>query len=137
MGIRDGSRLGFWRHVLGQGEKWQLVKGSPTSGTEEPHTRGTYVRSSDHVMLKSPHTDMLVGVSEGSSDGRGVRLVHRERAFGGAEVWQLHWASAVPLPSWMATRPYLKYCMLLLLLLLTSCFSNLLLLLLLLTSLLL
>ena len=104
MGIREGSRLGFWRNLIGAGEKWQILRANPTKGLEDRKSRGRFVRCSDHIMLKTTQSDMLLGLS---GDGT-PRLVHKDRIFGGAEIWQLQWAHAMPEPTWMATRPYIN-----------------------------
>lgn len=105
LGIRDASRLGFWRNLIGQGEKWLLLKGSER-GVEEKNSRGQFARTGDLVMLLSG-ADMLLSLSEGVG-GRHVTLVHKDRVGVGGEVWQLDWAGGQPAPQWLQQRPYLS-----------------------------
>mmetsp|Transcript_6119 Transcript_6119/g.9233 ORF Transcript_6119/g.9233 Transcript_6119/m.9233 type:complete len:1075 (-) Transcript_6119:183-3407(-) len=105
LGTRDSSRLGFWRHFIGQGERWTILKGS-SRGQEEKQTRGMYVRTGDLLLLQNG-SDMLLTLSEGV-DGRAAKLVHKDRSGLGGEVWQIDWCGCQPTPQWMKQRPYLS-----------------------------
>eukprot|EP01041_Mallomonas_annulata_P006290 gene6290-12734_t len=104
LGLRDGVRLGFWRNLIGQGEKWLVLRAS-TRGLEDPGARGTFLRSGDACVLQS-QSEQLIGLWEGA-EGVEARLVHRDRAGAGAEVWQLGVFGTQPLPFWF-NRPYLS-----------------------------
>ena len=105
LATRDTSRLGFWRNLIGQGEKWILLKGTER-GVEAKQSRGQYARTGDLIMLLSG-ADMLLSLSEGVG-GRHVKLVHKDRVGVGGEVWQLDWAGGQPEPQWLQQRPYLS-----------------------------
>ena len=105
LGTRDGTRLGFWRHFLGQGEKWTLLKGN-TKGLEERGSKGRYCRTGDMILLQN-NSDMVLSLSEGV-EGRSARLVHKERAAIGGELWQVEWCGTQPVPQWLIRRPYLR-----------------------------
>jgi hypothetical protein len=106
LGTRDGTRLGFWRNIVGQCEKWVILKGS-TKGTEESSARGMFVRTSDGIMLQT-FDNMILSLSEGI-EGKSAKLVHKDRAGVGGEIWQLDWCSSQPTPAWLTQRPYLWY----------------------------
>ena len=105
LGIRDSSRLGFWRNLIGQGEKWIILRGTER-GVEAKQSRGQFARTGDLIMLLSG-ADMLLSLSEGLG-GRHVKLVHKDRVGVGGEVWQIDWAGGQPAPQWMESRPYLS-----------------------------
>lgn len=81
LGLRDGSKLGFWRNLVGQGEKWVVLKaatvatgglyyqqaaaatGSNSSSKvsfEEPNSKGSAVRLGDMILLQTFKTDHLL-----------------------------------------------------------------------------
>lgn len=111
LGTRDASKLGFWRNLVGQGEKWMLLRAS-AKGVEEPGSRGSFVRAGDALLLASPSSasgrpnDELLSLYEGA-EGRGPKLVHVDRAGLGDEVWRLDLFASQPLPSWHS-RVYLS-----------------------------
>jgi hypothetical protein len=105
LGTRDTSRLGFWRNLIGQGEKWLILKGTER-GIEEKNSRGQFARTGDLIMLLSG-SDMLLSLSDGLN-GRNVKLVHKDRVGVGGEVWQMDWMGGQPAPQWMQRRPYLS-----------------------------
>lgn len=138
LGLKEGNKLGFWRNLLGQGEKWQILKasqaqlsvasvgplGSMTSGgistsasigsalvggrgCEDISARGTYVRLGDAVLLQTYRSDHLLSLHE-ALYGPEVKLVPRDRAVLGAEVWLLEQFNSVGLPAWYHNRPYLR-----------------------------
>lgn len=120
LGIRDGSKLGFWRHVVGQGEKWMILKANSSysssaslatpwhySGTEDVSARGSYVRMGDSILFQTFKSEHFLSIHEHSLKEE-IRLIYRERTGLGSEVWQLEMFGAVPLPSWYQTRPYLR-----------------------------
>jgi hypothetical protein len=145
LGLKEGSRLGFWRNLIGQGEKWQLLKaaGAPSAvshtatgvygggvgmsvgssmlsgggltgsrGCEDLSARGMFVRLGDAVLLQTYKSDHLLSLHE-TLQGPEAKLVFRDRAALGCEVWQLELFNSVGLPSWYHSRPYLRsvmYC---------------------------
>ncbi len=106
LGIRDGQRLGFWRNLVGQNEKWVVLKGT-SKGVEDPTARGFLVRCGDGVLLQTLTGDLLLSLME-TSNGHSVRLVHRDRAWACGEMWQVQWFGAEPSPFWLQQRPYLR-----------------------------
>lgn len=79
LGLRDGTKLGFWRNLVGQGEKWVILKAqAATSGSgfyqqssggkgplgrvscEESGSRGCIVRLGDSVLLQTNKSDHLL-----------------------------------------------------------------------------
>ena len=103
----NGSKLGFVRNLVGQAEKWVILKantGNPSlsaglfsgtagankvggyssrrlsGGEEEPHSSGSFVRIGDHVLLQAipPSSDYIVSLHE-SADGRDIRLQHKDK----------------------------------------------------------
>ena len=106
LGIRDGQRLGFWRNLVGQNEKWVVLKGT-AKGMEDTAARGFLVRCGDGVLLQTLTGDLLLSLME-TSNGHTVRLVHRDRAWACGEMWQVQWFGAEPSPYWLQQRPYLR-----------------------------
>jgi hypothetical protein len=112
LGSREG-KLGFWRNLIGQGEKWVILKAS-AKGVEETGSRGLCVRLGDAVLLCSSSTfaarggtnDELLSLYEGA-EGREPRLVNIDRAGLGDEVWRVDLFNSQPLPSW-SHRVYLS-----------------------------
>ena len=105
LGVREGTKPGFWRNLIGAGEKWLVLQAS-TRGVEEIGSRGGYVRSGDRLMLQTSGADNFLSLYEGVQ-GTEARLVHKDRAGLGTEVWQLDQFAVPSLPSWLA-RPYLS-----------------------------
>ncbi len=135
LGLRDGNKLGFWRHVIGQGEKWQILKahtgitggasgntlltnashashgnGSGYLGTEDLSSRGKYVRVGDTILLQTFKSDHFLSIHESGSTSNSVepKLIYKERTGLGTELWQIEVFGSVPLPSWCQNRPYLR-----------------------------
>lgn len=120
LGVREGTKLGYWRSLMGQGEKWSILRGSHQGRVaEEPKSRGQFVRQGDFILLQSgaassssssssngTNNEHLLSLYEGVH-GAEIRLVHRDRAGLGAELWQIDLFGAQPLPAW-ADRPYLS-----------------------------
>jgi len=99
LGLRDGNKLGFWRHVIGQGEKWQIIKANiattPASftsnttntnssshylGTEDVTARNQFVRIGDPILIQTYKSDYFLSVHEivslassHNSNGSGVQ----------------------------------------------------------------
>lgn len=107
LGLRDGAKLGFWRNLVGQGEKWMILKGSSGRGTEEAGSRGKFVRIGDMVLVQTYRSDHLLSLYEGVS-GNEAKLVYRDRAGLGAELWQVEQFGSLPIPYWLTNRPYLR-----------------------------
>ena len=105
LGIRDGSRLGFWRSLIGTGEKFLILRASPR-GTELRNTRGSFARIGDRLLLMTT-SELLLTISETIS-GTAAGLVHKDRAGVGGEVWQVERLGCVPTPLWLTERPYLR-----------------------------
>jgi hypothetical protein len=105
LGVREGTKPGFWRNLIGAGEKWLVLQASGR-GVEEVGCRGGYVRSGDRILLQTAGADNLLSLYEGAQ-GTEARLVHKDRAGLGAEVWQLDQFAVPSLPSWLS-RPYLS-----------------------------
>lgn len=116
LGLRDGVKLGFWRHLIGQGEKWQILKANtahtPSTGplglsnymgVEDVSARGKYVRIGDTLLIQTFKADHFLSVHETEP-----RLIYRERAAMGGELWQIELFGTVPLPMWCQNRPYLS-----------------------------
>ena len=107
LGIKEGSKLGFWRNLVGQGEKWYILKGSLTGrGTEEPASRGKFVRLGDMILLQTFKSDHLISIYDGAH-GVETKLIYRERVGLGSELWQIEQFGSLPIPTWF-NRPYLK-----------------------------
>ena len=106
LGVRDGTKPGFWRNLIGQGEKWILLQASTTRGSEELGSRGHYVRTGDRVLLQAVSSDNLLSLSEGAQ-GLEPRLTYRDREGLGGEVWQIDLFAVPSLPAWHS-RPYLS-----------------------------
>lgn len=104
--MRDG-KLGFWRAVIGQPERWVVLKGT-TKGMEDTAARGYFVRCGEGLLLQTLTGELLLSLME-TANGHSVRLVHRDRAWAGNEMWQVQWFGAEPSPYWLSRRPYLRY----------------------------
>ena len=103
----NGSKVGFVRNLVGQAEKWVILKAntsitSPSAGVstgmgnsklntysgnrrfmggeEEPNSIGNYVRIGDHVLLQAipPSSDYIISLHE-SANGRDIRLQHKDK----------------------------------------------------------
>ena len=105
LGVREGTKPGFWRNLIGAGEKWLILQAS-SRGMEEIGSRGSYVRSGDRLMLQTAGADNFLSLYEGVQ-GTEARLVHKDRTGLGTEVWQLDQFAVPSLPSWLS-RPYLS-----------------------------
>jgi hypothetical protein len=116
LGLRDGVKLGFWRHLIGQGEKWQLLKANTNytpslgslgisnyMGVEDITSRGKYIRIGDMILIQTFKAEHFLSIFE-----KEARLVYRERTSLAAELWQIELFGTVPLPSWCLNRPYLS-----------------------------
>eukprot|EP01033_Poteriospumella_lacustris_P010690 gene10690-7612_t len=137
LGIKDGSRIGFWRHFVGEGEKWIVTKAvgaAPLTGcngvtvpltslgVEDVSARHTrFVRVGDAILLqtkKSEHylsvQDVFAAADPGGSGGSGgveaIKLIYKERGglLGAHEALVLEHFGTVPLPAWLTSRPYLS-----------------------------
>lgn len=128
------NKLGFVRNLAGNAEKWVVLKAytansdahlgisSSTQGPgqlrggvrritgceEEPASRGSFVRTGDHILLQSsaPATDYVISLFE-SAEGRDMRLQHKDRVLSGYDSWQVELHGEPSLPSWYK-RPYLS-----------------------------
>lgn len=68
---------------------------------------GKYVRVGDAILIQTFKSDHLLSLYEGIG-GAEVKLVYRDRAGLGAELWRVEQFDSVPLPDWYYSRPYLK-----------------------------
>ena len=136
LGLREGSKLGFWRNLVGQGEKWQLLKAASSSAStatargydsggiannlhnnssssrwscEESGSRGKYVRVGDSILIQTYRSDHLLSLNE-TLHAVEPNLVYRDRAtiLLGSEVWQVEQFDSIGLPTWYHSRPYLN-----------------------------
>jgi hypothetical protein len=89
LGLRDGIKLGFWRHVVGQGEKWVVLKANypanaagsaassaasaggivPSSqlGMEDITARGKYVRIGDSILIQTYKSDHCLSLVDAAT----------------------------------------------------------------------
>lgn len=126
LGLRDGVRLGFWRHLLGQGEKWQILRAHPmpsaatsTYGAaggalpylshttvEDITARGRYVRIGDCILLQTFRGDHLLS----SLDGQARLAARPDRTMLStqSQSWQIESYGTIPQPLWLNNRPYLR-----------------------------
>jgi len=125
------NKLGFVRNLAGNAEKWVVLKaytansdanlgisaqgpgqmrgGRRISGCEEePGSRGSFVRTGDHLLLQScpPASDYVISLFE-SAEGRDIRLQHKDKVLSGYDSWQVELHGEPSLPSWYK-RPYLS-----------------------------
>lgn len=104
------SRLCFLRSLVGQGERWTIVKASTVGRhvEEENGSEGQFVRVGDSILLRTcaPMPTYYIGLNE-SVDGMDARLISADR-IGTVGVWQIELHGIQALPSW-STRPYLRY----------------------------
>eukprot|EP01035_Chromulina_nebulosa_P022363 gene22363-28957_t len=112
LGIKE-SKPGFYRNLIGQGEKWIILKGKSSSlnqyslGSEDIDSRGQYVRIGDLILLQTFSSSQLLTLYEGAS-GSEAQLQHRESSsLLGYEMWQIELFSSQPIPVWL-NRPYLS-----------------------------
>ena len=113
--VGEPAKLGFFRNLIGQGEKWIILKGLPSTigassnyrTSEDVNARGEYVRVGDLVILQTSSSDQLLCVHEGGLGADG-RLMQKGSGGLGAELWQLELFRSPPMPLWM-NRPYLRY----------------------------
>jgi hypothetical protein len=108
LGVKDG-KPGFYRNLVGQGEKWIVLKGLATGrGPEDIDCRGKYARVGDLILLQSASTEQLLMLHEGAH-GSEAKFIHRDSAgVLGNELWQIELFRSQPNPLWM-NRPYLRY----------------------------
>lgn len=116
LSLRESSKLGFHRNLIGQGEKWVILKAhTPGAGSaqrssscEDVDARGDFVRVGDLILLQTASSDQLLAVHE-SAAGTESRLVPKGSGGLGlsGEIWQLELFLAQPLPTWL-NRPYLS-----------------------------
>lgn len=126
LGVRDGKRLGFWRNLIGQSEKWTILRGSAaTHGqgraqVEDTSSRGRVVHIGDPILLQAGPllsceqttsvlslSELLLTLHEGV-DGVSPRLVAKDSVNFGSETWILESFGSPPLPMFF-NRPYLRY----------------------------
>lgn len=88
-----------------------LGMNATSRGCEEIEARGKYVRTGDAILLQTYKSDHLLSLHE-ALYGPEVKLVFRDRAGLGSEVWQLEQFNSVGLPAWYLNRPYLRYLLL-------------------------
>lgn len=108
LGVKDG-KPGFYRNLVGQGEKWVVLKGSANGrGPEDIDSRGKYVRVGDLIVLQTASTEQLLMLHEGAL-GTEAKFIHRDSAgVLGNELWQIELFRSQPNPLWM-NRPYLRF----------------------------
>lgn len=103
LGLRDGVKLGFWRHLIGAGEKWVILPNTTQgpSNAINGSMLGGYVRIGDSILLQAK--DHLLG-ADGSA-----RLLPRSTTNTPSctTAWQIELFGTVPLPQW-CSRPYLS-----------------------------
>lgn len=80
---------------------------SSSRGCEEAESRGKYVRIGDAILLQTYKSDHLLSLHE-ALYGPEAKLVFRDRAGLGAEVWQVEQYNSIGLPAWYSNRPYLR-----------------------------
>lgn len=107
LGIKE-SKPGFYRNLVGQGERWVILKGSMTGRSfEDIEARGQYVRCSDLIILQSHMTEQFLSWHEGLQ-GNEAKLISRDSAgVLGEELWQVELFRSQSIPLWM-NRPYLS-----------------------------
>lgn len=107
LGIKDG-KPGFYRNLVGQGEKWIVLKGLPSGrGPEDVDSRGKYVRVGDLVLLQAAASEQLLIMHEGVK-GSEAKFIHRDSAgVLGNELWQIELFRSQSNPLWL-NRPYLR-----------------------------
>ena len=64
--MREGTKPGFWRNLIGQGEKWIILQASNSRGSEELGSRGHFVRTGDRILLQAVSSDSLLSLYEGA-----------------------------------------------------------------------
>lgn len=128
LGIRDGTKLGFWRNLVGAGEKWLIHKAGPTAHStiptmahgaglitrhgrgrvEELGSRGKFVRLGEQILVQTAKSENLLSLQPSpTGDTEEICLVFKDRAALSAESFQLEQAGSIPLPHW-CKRPYLS-----------------------------
>lgn len=57
LGLRDNTKLGFWRPLIGQGEKWTILKAqhlaTRNSTMEDVSARGQIMKLGDSILFQS------------------------------------------------------------------------------------
>jgi hypothetical protein len=130
LGIKDGSRVGFWRHFVGEGEKWIVTKAIGNAplqgcngvtvpltslGIEDVSARHTrYVRVGDTILLQTKKSEHYLSIQDvnayGESNTEQIKLIYKERGglLGAQEALQIEMFGSVPTPQWLSSRPYLS-----------------------------
>lgn len=107
LGVKELTKLAFFRNLIGQGEKWIILKGSTSiRGSEDIEGRGDYVRVGDLIVLQTASSEQFLAIHEGVG-GTEARLIPKGAGGLGGELWQLELFRSQPLPTWM-NRPYLS-----------------------------
>lgn len=114
LGIKEGNKVGFWRNLIGQGEKWiVLKKHSLTEQIKYPSEFGmsnkdyeNFIHSSDTIILQSVIGNSVLCLHEGT-DGAEAKLVSKDRTVLGNDTWQIVQFGSQPLPAWYI-RPFLS-----------------------------
>ena len=121
LGIRDGSKLGFWRNLVGLGEKWMILKAADPVGidvtsvtgesvpynTEEMGSRGKYARIGDTILIQTAKSEQVLSLQD-EHQNDSVVLQYRDRCVLRLESWQLEQFGSVPIPDWLRKRHYLN-----------------------------
>ena len=76
-------------------------------GCEETDSKGRYLRLGDALLLQTFKSEHLLSLHE-ALQGAEAKLVPRDRASLGAEVWLLEQFNSVGMPAWYHNRPYLR-----------------------------
>jgi hypothetical protein len=91
LGLKDGTKLGFWRHVGGNNDKWIILKAnnanllsnpltsSNVSGVlphtslimEDSSARGKYVRIGDTILIETLKSKHVLALMEGTTSMTG------------------------------------------------------------------
>ena len=109
LAVKEATKLAFYRPLIGQGEKWIILKGSNSlrgTSSEATESRGDFVRVGDLIMLQTASSDQLLAIHEGV-DGIEGKLIPKGVSGLGGELWQVELFRSQSLPLWMH-RPYLR-----------------------------
>lgn len=124
----NSSNLHASVHTINTGSKgmhsFHNANNFHISNIEDTSARNTqYIRIGDNILLQTYKSDHFLSVHDftgghinttsgnnntTSTTGSDIRLVYRERSSFGNELFQIELFHAVPLPTWMITRPYLS-----------------------------
>lgn len=114
--------MGFWRNLIGQSEKWTVLRAAGNSGSSASKlsSRGRVVHIGDPILLQAGPllsreqtasvlslSELVLALHEGP-DGVAPLLTPKERTGLGAETWILESFGSPPLPLFF-NRPYLRY----------------------------